>query len=312
MSTIRPATAADVAAVQRISADAYTQHVPVLGLLIQPGIEDYTPRIAGGQVWLLEDGGAIAGLIVLERHADHVLIFSIAVDPPHQGRSYASTLLHHAEDKAREWHLPEVRLYTNALMMKNVAIYTRAGYRETSRQPSPNRPHHTQINMSKTMNDLLRERVEVLGLDHVYLTVSDFARSEAFYDTVLGILDYRKIDAPIGGDPHRHYFNKAMQISIRPSRGGKHDPYAPGLHHLCLQVADAAAVDTAARLLNAAGVAATAPALYPQYADDYYATFLSDPDGMRHEIVARRGRRKMTVERWSELTSFLNPWAKLK
>ena len=162
------------------------------------------------------------------------------------------------------------------------------------------------------MSDLLPERVEVVGVDHVYLTVSDMARSLAFYDTVLGLLDYRAIDAPIGGDPHRHYFNKVMQISIRPAKGGTHDPYAPGLHHLCLQVADNAAVDRVARLLRARGIAVSEPALYPQYADDYYAIFFSDPDGMRHEIVARRARRKLTVERWNELTSFLNPWAKIR
>lgn len=171
------------------------------------------------------------------------------------------------------------------------------------------------------MSDLLPERVEVIGLDHVYLTVSDLARSEAFYDTVLGLLDFRKIDAAIGGDPHRHYFNKVMQISIRPARGGapqakehggKHNPYAPGLHHLCLQVADNAAVDTLARLLKASGIEATAPALNPHYADDYYALFFGDPDGLRHEVVARRARRKLAVERWNELTSFLNPWAKVK
>lgn len=162
------------------------------------------------------------------------------------------------------------------------------------------------------MSDLLPERVEVVGLDHIYLAVSDFARSEKFYDTVFGLLDFRKIDAPIGGDQHRHYFNKAMQISIRPSRGGKHDPYAPGLHHLCLQVADNSALDKIAGLLQSAGITATQPALYPQYADDYYAIFLDDPDGIRLEIVARRTRRKLTVERWSELMTFLNPWAKLE
>jgi catechol 2,3-dioxygenase-like lactoylglutathione lyase family enzyme len=162
------------------------------------------------------------------------------------------------------------------------------------------------------MSDFLPERVEVIGVDHIYLAVSDMAASEAFYDTVFGLLDFRKIDAPIGGDPHRHYFNKVMQISIRPARGGAHDPYAPGLHHLCLQVADNEAVDRLAGLFAAAGVAATAPARYPHYADDYYALFFSDPDGIRHEIVARRARRKLTVERWNELTSFFNPWAKLK
>jgi glyoxylase I family protein len=162
------------------------------------------------------------------------------------------------------------------------------------------------------VSDLLPERVEVVGLDHVYLTVSDLARSEAFYDTVLGLLDFRKIDVPIGGEPHRHYFNKIMQISIRPAHGGKHNPYAPGLHHLCLQVADRDAVDKLAELLSAAGIAITAPAPYPQYAEDYYALFFVDPDGLRHEIVARRARRNLAVERWNELTSFLNPWAKLK
>ncbi|MGZ5959460.1 MAG: VOC family protein [Rhizomicrobium sp.] len=162
------------------------------------------------------------------------------------------------------------------------------------------------------MSDILPERVEVVGLDHVYLSVSDLERSKKFYDTVLGLLDFRALDAPIGRDPHRHYFNKVMQISIRPARSGAHDPYAPGLHHLCLQVADRAAVDKIAGLLRTAGISVTEPALYPQYADDYYAIFFDDPDGLRHEIVARRARRKLTVERWNELTSFLNPWAKVK
>ena len=162
------------------------------------------------------------------------------------------------------------------------------------------------------MSDLVPERVEVVGVDHIYLAVADLARSEKFYDSVLALLDFRKIDAPIGGEPHRHYFNKVMQISIRPAHGGRHDPYAPGLHHLCLQVADTAALDKLARQLRTAGIAISEPALYPQYADDYYALFLEDPDGIRLEIVARRARRKLTVERWSELTRFLNPWAKLK
>ena len=162
------------------------------------------------------------------------------------------------------------------------------------------------------MNELLPDRVEVVGLDHIYLSVSDLERSEKFYDAVLGLLDFRKIDAAIGGEPHRHYFNQVMQISIRPARGGTHDPCAPGLHHLCLQVADNAAVDKIAGLLRAARIEITEPAFYPQYADDYYAIFFNDPDGLRHEVVARRVRRKLTVTSWSELTSFLDPWAKVK
>ncbi len=76
---------------------------------------------------------------------------------------------------------------------------------------------------------------------------------------------------------------------------------------MCLQVADNAAVDRFHALATAKGIAATAPAFYPQYADDYYATFLNDPDGLRFEIVARRIRRKRIAERWDELTDWLNP-----
>jgi glyoxylase I family protein len=64
--------------------------------------------------------------------------------------------------------------------------------------------------------------------------------------------------------------------------------------------------------LQAAGIAATAPATYRDYADDYYASFFSDPDGIRLEIVARRAGRQKIVDRWHELVDFLNPLAKLK
>jgi hypothetical protein len=46
-------------------------------------------------------------------------------------------------------------------------------------------------------------------------------------------------------------------------------------------VVDEAAVDRAARELREAGVEATEPRYYPEYAPDYYATFFEDPDGMR-------------------------------
>lgn len=163
------------------------------------------------------------------------------------------------------------------------------------------------------MSDLLPERIEVIGLDHLYLTVSDVARSEPFYDAVFGLLDFRKTDTAIAGDPHRHYFNRIMQISIRQAKSNtKHDHYAPGLHHLCLQVADNNAVDRFHALVTARGIEASKPAIYPQYSDDYYATFFSDPDGLKLEVVARRARRKLYAERWNELTTFLNPIKHIK
>lgn len=152
--------------------------------------------------------------------------------------------------------------------------------------------------------------MDVIGLDHLYLTVSDMARSERFYDAVMQRLGFRKGDKVVAGEPHAHYFNRALQITLRPAhRQTPHDPYAPGLHHVCLQVPTSAEVDAAAAALRELGVEATAPQHYSQYNPDYYATFFTDPDGIRLELVCRTPYRDKLVTHWDEFTVFLNPLA---
>jgi glyoxylase I family protein len=149
---------------------------------------------------------------------------------------------------------------------------------------------------------------EVTALDHVYLTVRDLRVSEAFWDPLMRLLDFRKGTRPIGGDPHVHYFNRVMQVSLRPARSARtHDPYAVGLHHLCWRVASRSDVDAVARALRAQGVEVSEPALWPEYAPDYYATFFQDPDGMRLEVVAETALRRTIRERWTDLVDFVDP-----
>lgn len=155
--------------------------------------------------------------------------------------------------------------------------------------------------------------MDVIGLDHIYLTVSDFARSESFYDRALAFLGFRKGDKAIGGDPHAHYFNRSIQLSIRPARSKRdHDPYAPGLHHLCLQLPTNEDIDAAASGLRELGIEATTPRFYPEYNPDYYATFFEDPDGIRLELVCRTPARDAIVEHWDDLKVFLNPMAEFQ
>lgn len=151
--------------------------------------------------------------------------------------------------------------------------------------------------------------IEITGLDHIYLSVSDMAVSEAFYDSVFRLLGFKKGDARVADEPHCHYYNRVLQISIRPAHGGSaaHDPYAPGLHHLCLEVESKGGVDAVHRVLTNLGVEATQPTLYKQYDPDYYATFFEDPDGVRFEVVGRLTRRDRIAQHWAELTEFLNP-----
>ena len=136
-------------------------------------------------------------------------------------------------------------------------------------------------------------KIEVIGIDHIYVAVSDLDRSEHFYDRAMTILGFRKNVFSNEGDRHIQYYNRHFGFVLRPARGNTpHNPFAPGLHHFCFRVEDNASVDGAAKQLMAAGIACSEPQLYPEYAPDYYATFFSDPDGIRLEITNYRQERR--------------------
>ena len=144
---------------------------------------------------------------------------------------------------------------------------------------------------------------EVTGIDHIYLTVQDVAASEPFYQLLLGqILGFRHNRFALGGEPHLQFYNRHFGIVLRPARvATPHQPYAPGLHHLCLRVDSAAEVAEVAQRLQAAGVAATDAALYPDYAPDYWATYVTDPDGLRLEVTNYRLERRQRHDQWHSL-----------
>ena len=99
---------------------------------------------------------------------------------------------------------------------------------------------------------------EVIGIDHIYITVTDLAKSEPFYDLVfMQTLGFRKNKFPLGdrGEPHIQYYNRHFGYVLRPARSLKnHDPYSPGLHHFCLRVNSASDVHDIAKQLRAAGI----------------------------------------------------------
>jgi ATP diphosphatase len=142
---IRQATAADEALVAALNQEAYAIYEREFGFRPQPMDEAWGPRIAAGQAWLLGQDGTL----VIERHPDHAMIYSVALRPGVQGGGLGRTLLDHAERLAQSWGVPELRLYTNALMTKNIAIYGRRGYRETGRRPHPKRPDLRVVDMAK-------------------------------------------------------------------------------------------------------------------------------------------------------------------
>lgn len=132
---IRAATDRDVADVERIVAAAYAPYVPRIGREPAPMTVDYRHLVADTDfVHVLVESGETVGVLVIVAEADHMFVDSVAVAAGHQGRGYGRALLHHAEQRARDLRLPQVRLYTNAAMTENLALYPHLGYREVDRR----------------------------------------------------------------------------------------------------------------------------------------------------------------------------------
>ena len=130
-------------------------------------------------------------------------------------------------------------------------------------------------------------------IDHLSLPVSDYARSRAFYDKVLGTLGYKVAmeitDSPayIGagyGDSGSGHAEPAFWIGAGRTPGPR--PISPDGQHLAFRAPDRASVDAFHReALLAGGSDNGAPGLRPQYHPHYYAAFVLDPDGHRLEAV---------------------------
>jgi len=139
---------------------------------------------------------------------------------------------------------------------------------------------------------------EVIGIDHLYISVSDLHRSGQFYDVLMDILGFRKSRFQLGGEEHIQYYNRHFGYVLRPARTlNLQNPYAPGLHHLCLRVASEKEVQEAASLLKARSISVSEPKHYPEYAPDYFAVYLSDPTdyGLKSPTIGRNVGSVMTT-----------------
>ena len=132
--SIRRASPADAGTISRITDAAYAKYVPLMGRKPQPMEIDYHQVLAEHPVWILWLDDRPAGVLVLMREPEAMLIYSVAIDPAYQKRGLGRRLLAWAEQEARHAGYAQIRLYTNALMEANIALYTRLGYIETSRE----------------------------------------------------------------------------------------------------------------------------------------------------------------------------------
>ena len=130
--TIRLATQDDIAQIVRLVNAAYAKYLDRMEKPPAPMLADYATLIASGEVYFLESGAEIAGLLVIEARDQTLFIENVAVDPAFQG--LGRRLMAFAEQYARERGLRELRLYTNKVMVENLAFYQRLGFVEVERR----------------------------------------------------------------------------------------------------------------------------------------------------------------------------------
>lgn len=68
---------------------------------------------------------------------------------------------------------------------------------------------------------------EVIGIDHIYITVTNLENAETFYDVMMDVLGFRKSVLQLNGEKHVQYYNRHFSYILRPARlTTAHNPYA--------------------------------------------------------------------------------------
>ena len=123
----------------------------------------------------------------------------------------------------------------------------------------------------------------VVGIDHLVLSVGDFARSKAFYGKVLGFLGFKlKHSYPdmAGWSNGKTLF----WIAEADAQGKKHKHRKGdiGFHHYAFELASRGDVDKLGAFLEENGMTVLDPP-GEYYGRNYYAVYFADPDGMKLE-----------------------------
>jgi catechol 2,3-dioxygenase-like lactoylglutathione lyase family enzyme len=133
-------------------------------------------------------------------------------------------------------------------------------------------------------------------LDHIQITVKDFAAAEAFYDKLMPILGFdlaKKHKGRVAAHDFDviEYVHHNMVLGINSPREVFKDEAVhrrkPGaLHHLAFRASSREEVDDVyAQIRNIGASWIAEPQFYPQHGASYYALFFKDPGGIKLEVM---------------------------
>ena len=127
--------------------------------------------------------------------------------------------------------------------------------------------------------------MEINGIAHVQLTVSDFDACKRFYGALLGLFDMTVV---FDDDEVKYWVGGRTAVAItRCDPAHANERFVQrrvGLHHLCFRLRAREDVDRVHELVVQLGAKIVYPPQEGAWAPGYYSTCFEDPDGIRLEV----------------------------
>jgi catechol 2,3-dioxygenase-like lactoylglutathione lyase family enzyme len=127
--------------------------------------------------------------------------------------------------------------------------------------------------------------MEINGVAHVILTVTDFKVSVPFYQKLCQFLGLKQV---MNTDQFLYHVGGRTAIGIMPAASQYRDDrfvqQRVGLHHVCLRARERNDVDEAHKFVQGIGAKIIHPPEDGPWAPGYYSVLFEDPDGIRIEI----------------------------
>lgn len=137
--------------------------------------------------------------------------------------------------------------------------------------------------------------MEINGIAHVMLTVSNFDACLPFYEKLLPFLGLRPV---FNTDGYLYCVGGRTAVGImRADQAHRRERFVQtrvGLHHVCFRARERGDVDAAYALVQELGATIVHPPEDGPWAPGYYSLLFEDPDGIRLEINHVPGKGLLT------------------
>lgn len=127
--------------------------------------------------------------------------------------------------------------------------------------------------------------IDINGIAHIVLTVSQFEKARAFYSGLLPEFGMKKV---FDGEDFCYHVGARTGLAIQrcgpEHEGGRFVQSRVGLHHICFRARSREDVDAAGALAAKLGATMVRGPMEGTWAPGYYYVLFEDPDGIRIEV----------------------------